>query len=207
MDALAASGKTMSDVQILRFYFTFEGFNGEKNIYIDNLRLEEKDAPATEETELASDLLAGALWYEGIEATLNTESTEVYGNQSIKSWNLHGNGGGWPHLQFQLDKGYDMTGKYLTFDIKVVNAKGQLVVFEVKDSNWSHVANGGKDHYVAQFETDKWVTVSIDMDALAASGKTMSDVQILRFYFTFEGFNGEKNIYIDNLRLVDKEVS
>ena len=234
MDALAASGKTMNDVQILRMYFTFEGYTGEKNIYIDNLRLECKhsyESVVTPPTETdqgytthtcvhcgdsymdsytdpvakvdLNDLLANALWSDSIDANLNTESTVVYGD-SVKSWNLYGTGGGWPHLQFQLDQGYDMTNKYLTFDIKAVNAMGQLVVFEVKDSGWGNLANGSGDHLVVQFETDQWVTVQIDMDSLAAAGKTMSDVQILRMYFTFEGYTGEKNIYIDNLRLVEK---
>ena len=173
----------------------------------DNLRIEDKNPPATEETEKASDFLAtatmewGAFGTEAGHSYDNQCTDTVNGQESLRSWKftVDSGKGSWGKAQIKLADTVDMTGKLLAFDIKLVNVYPWMDV-KLHDESWTEIGYWCSDIQ----NTTEWQTVIIDPAALTGSG-SISQLLLITF-----GVNNDTNkameqiFYIDNLRLISR---
>ena len=183
------------------------------SVYIDGMTYTKP--AASEATEKASDLLATSVnaWpgggFDGTKNVIDTECTDVYGDQSLYSWKLSTEGADgrntWPVVQIRLGNAVDLTGKLIAFEVKFESTTARdhywMSLKSVENSAWSAVTSGsiGKDIY----STD-WVTVTFDPSQKLKSGCDLTDVLLLSLCFNFETAEPQA-VYIDNLRLIDAQ--
>ena len=218
-----AEGKSLTDVKGLGLMFNFDGEdkNGvAQSVYIDNVRMEdatEKEPEVTispeEQAERDSDLFADAkhagsasVW-NGNSYGYDAASTTVNGENSLRSWEFFATGTsrGWPIAYMELAESVDLTGKLLVMDVKFEAADGNpnrwLNIYSASDSQNEALLTGGISVTVTE---DSWQTVSFDLSAKLAEGKSLTDVKNIGLMFNFDGDGKDgvaQSVYIDNVRI------
>ena len=185
-----------------------DGMENGSKYYLDNLRV-------IAVPEDKNDLLADAVMeYGAYHNSTNKGGQEGYsyqsdctdvvnGDDSLRSWKFtidEGAGGKWGKAQVKLSQAVDMTGKLLTFDVKLENLRGWMDV-SLADSNWKTIGKWSGDIQ----NTTEWQTVTIDPADFTGTG----DISKL-FLITFGVVDGavsnvERTFYIDNVRLIDAQ--
>ncbi len=217
---LAANSACLLTASSLGLGIDFAAEGSDYALYIDNVRLVERkvNADATEETEKASDMLAGSSfewsgsdWSGAGALSYSNDCDETNGKDSLRSWRFsrtESTGGGYSRAQIKLNKIYDMTDKDLVFDIKFdtgVEIAAYTFGIILHDSGWSNVTPN--DNYMEPTIVAKggdWYTVRLDNSMLRAfllEGKDLSAIYLLNFCFQFP--KEATNIYIDNMHLED----
>ena len=147
---------------------------------------------------------------DGIDAlTFDTETVSGESNRSLKisepisSGNL-------PYIELTLDKGYDLTDKYIVFDIKMSERSGWLMVMDFVNGDklglWTMLsikADKTENTHVCKSIADGWIKVYIDAKAIA--GEKAID-NVTKIYFTLNASDGSGTLEmnIDNLHFVEK---
>ncbi len=226
-----AEGKSLADVKGLGLMFNFDGEdkNGVvQSVYIDNVRIEnaleeepevtepeetepEETLSPEEQAELDSDLFAsaarvGAGW-DGTAYGYDGQSSVVTGSNSLRSSSYYATGTsrGWPIAYMELAESVDLTGKLLVMDVKFEAADGNpnrwLNIYSASDSQNEALLTGGISVTVTE---DSWQTVSFDLSAKLAEGKSLTDVKNIGLMFNFDGDGKDgvaQSVYIDNVRI------
>ncbi|MBR1676030.1 MAG: hypothetical protein IJ706_01815, partial [Clostridia bacterium] len=105
--------------------------------------------------------------------TFDAETVSEDSNRSLKisepisSGNL-------PYIELTLDKGYDLTDKYIVFDIKMSERSGWLMVMDFVNGNklglWTMLsikADKTENTHICKSIADGWIKVYIDAKAIA----------------------------------------
>ena len=118
-------------------------------------------------------------------------------------------GGNLPYFAITLDKNYDLTGKYIVFDFKLIERSGWLVVFDfvnddVKLGLWNMLSlNSGINEATHKCEDlgNGWLKVYVDADVLSGSLNNVSKI-----YVTLNASDGSGalNLHFDNLHFEEK---
>ena len=180
----------------------------------------ETEPETTVDPDAASDMLAGAVlqynkshWdnYEGSGngQTLGVETENVYGSESTKSWYFKADAsatGSSATAQFMLTETYDMTDCLLVFDAKYVTESTveQSLSIRLHKSNWGGDLN--TTNAAVSLVSGDWRTYMVDFSSVLLDGADTTDLGMISFYFDFSANTGfDREIYIDNVRLVKKE--
>ncbi len=117
--------------------------------------------------------------------------------------------GNLPFIAIELDKSYDLSGKYIVFDFKDIDKTGWVVGFDfVNDGEkvglWNmHVLDNGasSDTHKCEDLGNGWLRVYVDASALSAAVNNVSKI-----YMTFNASdgNGTLTLNLDNLHFEDK---
>ena len=117
--------------------------------------------------------------------------------------------GNLPFIAIELDKSYDLSGKYIVFDFKDIDKTGWLVGFDFVNNGgklglWNmHVLDNGASSASHKCEDlgNGWLRVYVDADALKDSLNNVSKI-----YMTFNASdgNGTLTLNFDNLHFEDK---
>ncbi len=207
----------LKDVYLITFVFNFDANTGrDQAVYIDNVRMVEKEELSPDEKEAASgDLLYGmefVKWgpfYENPDVYVQDKKcTDVSSSESGYSWKFSTNasGNGWPRAQFQLGKSYDLSNKQLQFDVKF-ECDGadpcKWVSVWLFDKEWQQITEDkGID-----VTGDGWQTITFDPSYWEMKeGKNLKDVSLIAFIFNFDKNMGhDQAVYIDNLKIITEE--
>ena len=108
-----------------------------------------------------------------------------------------------------LDKNYDLTGKYIVFDFKLIERSGWLVVFDFVNDDaklglWNMLSlNSGINEATHKCEDlgNGWLKVYVDADVLSGSLNNVSKI-----YVTLNASDGSGalNLHFDNLHFEEK---
>ncbi len=201
LDLSVATAKEMTSVS---FGLRVDSITGKNPaIYIDNVRVVKHDQ---------DDLLYGASaadaqgFFSGGNYSYNKYSAVVNGENSTQSWCFTAAAGAndTPAALIGLGKSVNMTGKYLALDVLFDNANGYIGIVLLADSNWAVVTADGWN-VKSDLPTGEWTTVYFDIAGMLAEGKTLDDICFVKFVFAVtENTDTVRNIYVDNLRLVDE---
>ena len=199
--AYLSDGYNLSDVRLIQFAVNFDQNNGTaQTIYIDNVRTE-----VLERAEKENDLLAVAPYTfltAGENLNRDKQSPVVYGDSSRYSTHIQALPGysGWPTFQFQLPKAYDLSNAKLVYNAKFENTDA-INDIKVYDSDWKNI--GGRYSGIAsQPDENGWYTVTVDL-AETLTDADLTDVLLIALGYDFKSNTDlERNVYIDNVRLV-----
>ncbi len=226
----------ISDLQFISFYFDFATNTGkDRAIYIDNLRLIKADdipegaitADETPEPLTPADLYDGgdllaratlewnpAEWggepyaYDANATELCTEG-EV-GAYSVKSWKFYTEkNSALARIQLHLRQTFDLRGKDLVFDAKFVNVANQTIGIELFNQ-WSALQPDNTPIYTVTGDgSDGWQTLTVPAEVLydLLVNKKHDEIMVMCFRFNFTSeTEGERAVYIDNLRIADTDI-
>ena len=142
----------------------------------------------------------------GLTGLVDTENT--YGDASTRSWAFKATTAANQEAvaQMAMPYAYDMTGKLLVFDVKFDSTdSAQTLVLNTRlheEGSWADVTS----NISKTLKPGYWQTVALDFSGNLVSGKDLSAVQFITFTMNFASNTGtERALYIDNVRLVDKE--
>ena len=116
--------------------------------------------------------------------------------------------GNLPYMAIELDKSYDLSGKYIVFDFKDIDKTGWVVGFDFVNNGgklglWNmHVLDNGasSDTHKCEDLENGWLRVYVDASALSASVDNVSKI-----YMTFNAADGSGTLTLnfDNLHFED----
>ncbi len=199
----AIGDKAMDNIQLIRFRMNFTSeTEGEHAVYIDNLRVTDSDFLENKSDLLGSSEVAAPDWIEENGLLVEQDSDMLTGKDSLRSWHFKANAGvsGVAPVVFDLGKNMDMTGKYLVFDAKA--SAVQSIALVLLDTE----GNALTDTIVLDITSAKWMDMFADIGSKVLADKDLTAVRFLGIAFNFESNTGvERNIYIDNVALIDAE--
>ena len=116
--------------------------------------------------------------------------------------------GGWPSIQIQLDKSYNLTNAGFTFSAKFATegaAAKKWMSFFLYDSDWNQITTEiGNDFSGSD---NSWLSCLISNSKIAQNlknGCSLSDVRFIRFNFNFDKNKGHnQSIWLDELHFVE----
>ena len=194
--------------------------SGKLDIHFDNLHFENKPA-APEEPEVpalseADDSISscGFIAVNGGTMALDTDMVSSNSEKSVKCTVPAGNSGAWWNYDLDLSqllgKGLDLSGKTITFDVKIVGNM-TWVGFTVADGNGTYATPNGESYAWMNLSdgwsgfgmsivsiSDGWFRVSLAADT--SFGGCSNNIAKLRFLVNPTDAN-ESSFYIDNLYL------
>ncbi len=142
----------------------------------------------------------------GLTCGVNTDKANLNGQYSVRSWYFKAaaaNAFTDATAQLQLAQSYDMTGKKLSFDIRIDSAsKIQQSVSVRLHYGWSNINDTPVSIKLNADET--WKTVVLDFSNVLTEKADLTKLSMITFYFDFAANTGkDRAIYIDNVKLVD----
>ena len=169
------------------------------------------DATYTATYTLANvlDLWNGNVENGGIDSITN--DTEVKSENSAHSLKIVEpiSSGNLPYFTITPDKNYDLTGKYIVFDFKLIERSGWLVVFDFVNDDaklglWNMLSlNSGINEATHKCEDlgNGWLKVYVDADVLSSSLNNVSKI-----YVTLNASDGSGalDLHFDNLHFEEK---
>jgi len=139
----------------------------------------------------------------GVEGySYDNASTEVFGEDSVRSWKFTieaGKGGNHGTVQMKLAEPVDATGKKLVFDLKLVDFRNWIGL-SLADSGWQEIGYWANDLE----DTTEWQTVTVDLSQL--TGGDLSKLFLITLHPADDSAKAyEQAFYVDNVRLVDAD--
>lgn len=199
----AIGDQAHNEIMLIRFKFDFRTeVAGEHAIYIDNLRFTESDLFETQSDLLANATVDAAEWTTENGLSVTQDSENVCGENSKRSWAFTAaeSVNGEYTAKFDLGENLDMSGKYLTFDIKTASEQ-TLTVQLFNEANEELISA-----ITVNVSDIDWSNVMLDIQKYIAEGKDLTAVRYISFSFDFAASTGSaRSVYIDNVALVDAE--
>lgn len=167
--------------------------------YIDNVRFILND-----QEDVEYDLVGPASykwWHTGDYYTCDVNSTEVCGENSLRSvaFTAAAGGTGWPYFQFILGQSYDLSKATLVYDVKFVNADSEMSL-KLHDSIWNDIAIR-KFGVTSEANEQGWHRMEVDLETVFADCD-LTDVLLISFGYNFEANTElDRTIYIDNVQI------
>ena len=152
---------------------------------------------------------SASTWNDGNGLSWDNKNTEVYGENSIRSWmfGAAANVATQADYQVNLNASYDMDDYYFVFDAKVSGVTSQSI--EIRPQSVADDMPIDLAGYQAATLTNEWQTYMLDFskspwDAYYTYG--LADVMRVTLRFAFNATTGsDRQVVIDNVRLVKKE--
>ena len=145
----------------------------------------------------------------GLTCGVNTKKANLNGKYSVRSWYFKAkasNSFNNATAQLQLAQSYNMTGKKLSFDIRIDSeSKMQQSVGVRLHHGWSNIND--QTVFIKLNADETWKTVVLDFSDVILDTADLTNLSMITFYFDFAANTGKNRaIYIDNVYLVDDSV-
>ena len=210
LSTVLGEGKDLTDVKFIRFGFDFDTKKGvEQKYYIDNVRI--VDEPTVDQNDILANgqfTWSPQTWNDGNGLVWDSNYFETYGEVSTKSWMFGASSDITAEAGYQMfiaDPGYDMDGYYFVFDAKVIGAESQQISVRPHggDSGWTDLTGPAFANL-----TNEWQTFMLDFSKNPWDGYNqygLTNICRLNWTFYFDQTSGDRQVVIDNARLVKME--